>query len=131
MAGLETLEVKGQLTRIYHYANPVRRVVLRNVPPFLGDNILISKLSEFGYARSEVIHQTCFGLGESFSVQIGAKKCFKCGKAGHINKDCPNVLAQLTAPQRTKQNANVSPEKLSKMKKNNHRQRQGCRVQQF
>src|SRR5271156_5964589 len=46
LAGLETLEVKGQLTRIYRYANPVRKVVLRNVPPFIDDFILINELSK-------------------------------------------------------------------------------------
>jgi zinc knuckle protein len=117
-------EVKGQLTKINLYAKPVRRVILRNVPPFLPDNTIINALSVYGEARGSIEHQSAFNVGDKFKhvksftrtinlainngvtvpprvkvahgdlehviyIQIGPKKCFKCGNKGHNSKDCP------------------------------------------
>ncbi|OXA46785.1 hypothetical protein Fcan01_18068 [Folsomia candida] len=67
IVAFDTITIKGQLAKINRYLNPVRRVVLRNVPPFIPDDILLQLLEKYGEVRSGVEHQACFGVGEEFS----------------------------------------------------------------
>lgn len=141
IVAFDTITIKGQLAKINRYLNPVRRVVLRNVPPFIPDDVLLQLLEKYGEVRSGVEHQACFGVGEEFShvksftrtislsiqngvmippsekvrwdginhniyLQVGAKKCFSCGKSGHTNKNCPNKIMH---PKKTQGNPRKTP----------------------
>lgn len=109
--------------KINPYALPIRRVILRGVPPFITNEEIEEKLRKFGELRSPIQNQTIFGVEPAFEhilsftrvlelaipagnivpdtlifkhgkitykiqVQIGAKKCFSCGKKGHTTKTC-------------------------------------------
>lgn len=56
----------SETTKIYRYANPIRKVVLRNVPPFINDDSIIKALEKYGEVRPAVIRQNIYGLEEEF-----------------------------------------------------------------
>lgn len=67
LIGLDTLEIKGQMTKMYRYTNPVHRVVLRNVPPFIPDTVILSYLQKYGEIRGALERQSCYNVGEDFA----------------------------------------------------------------
>ncbi|OXA42067.1 hypothetical protein Fcan01_23265 [Folsomia candida] len=133
----DTIKFGAASVKVYAYANPIRRVIVRGVPPFLPDEILINSFAKYGEIRGQVSHQSIFGAGEEFAhiisftrilnlaipkgirvpdsinvkvsdkvyklrVQIGAKKCFRCGKKNHVSANCTaqakKSLGQRSAP---------------------------------
>lgn len=67
LVGLDTLEVKGQMTKMYRYTNPVHRVTLRNVPPFIPDPVINTHLQQYGEMRGVMVHQSVSKVSEQFA----------------------------------------------------------------
>ncbi|OXA42099.1 LINE-1 retrotransposable element ORF2 protein [Folsomia candida] len=119
----DTLIFGDASLKVYAYANPIRRVIVRGVPPFLSDENLVQKLAKYGEIRGQISHENIYGADAQFAhiksftrtlnlaipkgvkvpdtitikasdtnykllVQIGAKKCFKCNKKGHVSSKC-------------------------------------------
>ncbi|OXA48501.1 LINE-1 reverse transcriptase [Folsomia candida] len=119
----DSLSFGAASVKLYAYANPIRRVIVRGVPPFVNDADLSACFSKFGELRGHISHQGLMNAGEEFAhiksftriielaipkgvrvpdvvtvkangkeyklrVQIGAKKCFKCARKGHISVNC-------------------------------------------
>ena len=137
----DTVKIRGEAAKLHRYANPIRRVVLRSVPPFVPDALLLKTLEKYGEARSAVTHQPVYGLSDKYShirsftrsveisfkgneqippqikvtcdgvdyvisTQVGARKCFKCQKPGHVSKDCPLKKVQTDGAQAAKGSKN-------------------------
>ena len=63
----DTVEIRGETSKLHRYANPIRKVILRGVPPFISDEILLKALEKYGEARSAIIHQKVYGLSDKYA----------------------------------------------------------------
>ena len=117
------ISIKNQTAMIWPYVNPIRRIKLMGVPPFLPNGLIEEKFKQYGTLNGDIKIETIFGLPEEFGtiesfsrtlhlscdrktvvpdkvklpfngkeyeimVQVGRRKCFKCGSILHISANC-------------------------------------------
>ncbi|OXA44155.1 hypothetical protein Fcan01_21117 [Folsomia candida] len=63
----DSLSFGAASVKLYAYANPIRRVIIRGVPPFVNDAELIACFSKFGELRGHISHQGLMNAGEEFA----------------------------------------------------------------
>ncbi|OXA38245.1 LINE-1 reverse transcriptase [Folsomia candida] len=63
----DSLSFGAASVKLYAYANPIRRVIVRGVPPFVNDADLSACFSKFGELRGYISHQGLMNAGEEFA----------------------------------------------------------------
>ncbi|TWW61025.1 hypothetical protein D4764_05G0011150 [Takifugu flavidus] len=85
------ITVGGQFVQVTPLTQPVARITLSSVPPFISDEFLVRELSRHGKVVSP-IRKMLSGCRRFFATS-SALKCFNCNEEGHLARACPSRVA--------------------------------------
>ncbi|CAG7816973.1 unnamed protein product [Allacma fusca] len=69
---LEVVTVKEQSVSIWPYAQPIKKVKLIGVPPFLNNNLIIQELNQYGKVKSDIDTEPLYGALDEYTKHIGS-----------------------------------------------------------